>query len=54
MACMREASMTNQHDKVTTELIQQWIATFREMPVLIDPDLMRAVLNDRPQPGKTP
>ena len=46
--------MTDQHDKVTTDLIQQWIAAFHEMPVLVDPDLMRAVLDDRPHTGKTP
>jgi len=45
--------MTETHGEDIDALIQRWIATFREMPVLIDPDLMRAVLNDRPQPGKT-
>ncbi|CAL1691003.1 hypothetical protein MMB232_01138 [Brevundimonas subvibrioides] len=45
--------MTDQHDKATTELIQRWIVAFCEMPVLIDPDLMRAVLDDRPRPGET-
>lgn len=44
--------MTETPDDDTEALIQAWIVTFCEMPVLIDPDLMRAVLNNRPETGK--
>jgi hypothetical protein len=30
----------------TDRLIQRWILTFCEMPVLVDPELMRVVLAD--------
>ncbi|WP_396595463.1 hypothetical protein [Brevundimonas sp. R86498] len=33
-------------DNETDELVRRWIVRFCEMPILIDPDLMRAVLND--------
>ncbi len=33
-------------DAETEGLIQRWIIAFCEMPVLIDPELMRAVLAD--------
>ena len=30
----------------TDRLIQRWIVAFCEMPILVDPELMRAVLAD--------
>ena len=33
-------------DKETESLIQRWIIAFCEVPVLVDPELMRTVLAD--------
>ena len=33
-------------DDETEHLIQRWIIAFCEMPALVDPELMRAVLAD--------
>jgi hypothetical protein len=33
-------------DSETTKLVQRWIIAFCEAPVLIDPELMRRVLDD--------
>lgn len=40
------------HD--TDALIQQWIMACCEMPVLIDPELMRAVLKSQSEAGSNP
>ena len=42
--------MTDTNDDIDA-LIQRWIVAFCEMPVLIDKDLMRAVLDDTPDHG---
>jgi hypothetical protein len=39
----------NGWDEVTTALVERWILTFCETPPLIDPDLMRRILDDHDQ-----
>ncbi len=46
--------MTNTLDDETAELVQRWIVTFCEMPVIVDPELMRAVLDATPSQGNEP
>ncbi len=41
-------------DTETEALIKRWIIAFCEMPVLIDPELMRAVLADVEDKPKEP
>lgn len=42
-------------DDETERLIQRWIIRFCEMPALVDPELMRAVLADLEKtPEETP
>jgi hypothetical protein len=36
--------MTETFDEETTALVNRWIVAFCEMPVLVDPELMRSVL----------
>lgn len=41
-------------DTETKALVERWILAFCETPILIDPDLMRRVLDDAvPQPHPT-
>ena len=42
--------MTTKMDDETEKLVQRWIVAFCEMPIIVDPELMRAVLDA--QPGK--
>jgi len=41
----REISMTETLNE-EADLIRRWVLAFREMPVLVDVELMRAVLDD--------
>ncbi|MFC5342661.1 hypothetical protein ACETK8_05890 [Brevundimonas staleyi] len=41
-------------DEDTDALIQRWIIAFCEMPALVDPELMRAVLADMETQSKEP
>ena len=40
-------------DTETEGLVQRWILAFCEAPVLVDPELMRRVL-DGPRPAESP
>ncbi|WP_269515959.1 hypothetical protein [Brevundimonas subvibrioides] len=46
--------MTDSKARDTEALIQQWIMAFCEMPVLIDPELMRVVLKSHSNAGSRP
>lgn len=46
--------MTDRADDETADLIRRWMLTFCEMPILVDADLMRAVLNDSEAQTRTP
>ncbi|MDO9586531.1 MAG: hypothetical protein Q8R45_08360 [Brevundimonas sp.] len=41
-------------DTETRALVQRWILAFCETPILIDPDLMRRVLDDAEPAGERP
>lgn len=43
--------MTDPVDDEIADLIQRWIVRFCEMPILIDPVLMRAVLENAGEQG---
>lgn len=45
--------MTDTMDTETADLIRRWIETFCEIPILIDADLMRTVLNNTDHQGKS-